>query len=532
MNTTVYFRFVALFVAAFFSLLHPMASVKSDRRFNVVRVLPGDLSGDGLQVYERIRELHQAAFLLGEDTRVEYPHKMEVDIEIPSGATPIPLTRNTDFNGCTFCVENTSVDNLFLFSMDRRNDLQDNETVEFETLAQAARRITVSGDIIDGGDFSSMSVLAQGHKLLYVYDSLEWSTRRNLKIYRRDIIHIVDGKAQNRPIQPYTNSAGLICLYDDVDENVAPSFENLSFRRQSSSSKRTFLLKANGQIGLQIRGISIYTPREDSTQTERPIYGFDQCLYVRHSVNTLFEDIHVDGTYSAKASPGYALRMINLANTSIREIRADGAWGVTCGFYLNSVTLDGCVINRFDCHCYCADFVYRNCTICTGTEYFLGNSYCQLANAHGYMFFSHCRFVGVRPIVIDSSYSTAFSGFELIYQDCDFELSSQFYYLLEGLTYDDSVSQRSLPNLKLRDCRFCLPDNFPPNRICLFHFNNQADVGLYRDTVEYLTHVDVENVRILPESKSSVPVFLCNKNLTYRQDFTSRVLNSSFDALR
>ena len=76
MNTTIYFRFVALFVAAFFSLLHPMASVKSDRRFNVVRVLPGDLSGDGLQVYERIRELHQAAFLLGEDTRVEYPHKM------------------------------------------------------------------------------------------------------------------------------------------------------------------------------------------------------------------------------------------------------------------------------------------------------------------------------------------------------------------------------------------------------------------------------------------------------------------------
>ena len=71
MNTTVYFRFVSLFVAAFFSLLHPMASVKSDRRFNVVRVFPGDLSGDGLQVYERIRELHQAAFLLGEDTRVE-----------------------------------------------------------------------------------------------------------------------------------------------------------------------------------------------------------------------------------------------------------------------------------------------------------------------------------------------------------------------------------------------------------------------------------------------------------------------------
>ena len=105
MNTTVYFRFVALFVAAFFSLLHPMASVKSDRRFNVVRVFPGDLSGDGLQVYERIRELHQAAFLLGEDTRVEYLHKMKVDIEISSGATPIPLTRNTDFNGCTFCVE-------------------------------------------------------------------------------------------------------------------------------------------------------------------------------------------------------------------------------------------------------------------------------------------------------------------------------------------------------------------------------------------------------------------------------------------
>ncbi len=532
MSATIYFRFVALFVAAFFSLLHPMVSVKSNERFNVVRVFPEDLKGDGLQVYERIRELHQAAFLLGEDTRVEYPHKMMVDIEIPSGATPIPLTRNTDFNGCTFWVENTSVDNLFLFSMDRRNDLLDNETVDFDALAQAARRVTVSGDVIDGGDFSSVPVLAQGHKLLYVYDPQVWSVRRNLRIYRRDIIHIVEGKAQNRPIQPYTNTAGLICLYDDVDENIPPSFENLSFRRQPSSSKRTFLLKANGQIGLQIHGISIYTPREDSSQVERPVYGFDQCLFVRHSVNTHFENILVDGSYSAKTSPGYALRMINLANTSLREVRADGAWGVTCGFYLNTVTLDGCVLNRFDCHCYGADFVYRYCTICTGTEYFLGNCYCQLANAHGYMLFSHCRFVGVRPMVIDSSYSTAFSGFELTYQNCYFEVSSQFYYLVEGLTYDDSVPKRSLPNLKLRDCRFCLPENFPPNRIFLFHFNNQADAGLYRDTVDYLTHVDVENVHILSESMNSVPVLLCNKNLTYRPEFTARVLNSSFDALR
>lgn len=35
MNATIYSRFVVLFAAAFFSLLHPMASVKSNERINV-----------------------------------------------------------------------------------------------------------------------------------------------------------------------------------------------------------------------------------------------------------------------------------------------------------------------------------------------------------------------------------------------------------------------------------------------------------------------------------------------------------------
>ena len=70
-------------------------------------------------VYNRLREIHALALTHGSDTRVVYPLEATVNIEIPPGATTIPLTSNTDFNGCSFVVKNTSTDRFFLFSLDR-----------------------------------------------------------------------------------------------------------------------------------------------------------------------------------------------------------------------------------------------------------------------------------------------------------------------------------------------------------------------------------------------------------------------------
>lgn len=501
---------------------------------NIIRVMPSDLQGDGLTVYNRLCEIHASALALSPDTRVVYPSDISINIEIPLEATTIPLTCNTDFNGCSFLVKNTSKDNLFLFSLDCRSDLQDNETVNFSTLASAARKIDIKGSIIDSGDFSSVPALSHGHKLLYIYDPNVWSiggVSGTLEVFRRDIIHIVDGQAQNKPIRPYTETSNLMCFWDEVTVKASPTFENLTFTRTASSTQRTYLLKACGQVGLHVRNININTPREDTIPSERPHYLDDRCLYIRHSVNTVLENICVNGTYSRSNQHGYAFRMINLANTTLRNVQGDGAWGVQCGFFLNTVTLDGCTLNRFDCHCYCADFTYRNCIFKTDMAHYSSeNCSCQVACAYGDMQFAHCRFVDARPMIVSPMYSRGQSGFELSYYDCVFDVLPKYYYLVEGLTYDDTEDSRALPNLYMRDCIIDATRGTNARRYYLYHFNNQKNEGLYKDTVQYLNTVNLENVKVIAKNQQA-PVWLCNKKLNYQQHLIKRVLNCPFDSI-
>lgn len=520
-----------IYSALFCMLMCGFLSIANAGIRNVVRVSLADLQGDGQTVYQRLREIHASALSLGPDTWVVYPYRVKVNIAIPSGAKSIPLTSHTDFGGCTFSVKNMQEDELFLFSLERRTDLLDNETVDLNALARASRRVDVSGSMIDSGDFSMVPSLAQGCKLLYVYDPKVWSKRGNsLDIYRRDVVYIVDGKAQNLPVQPYVNCSGLMCFYDDVQEQNTSCFENLTFCRSDESSRRVYLLRTCGQVGLHVRNISIVTPKEDTVSPLKPKYENDRCLYIRHSVNTLIEDVNIDGTYSTIYKHGYGMRLINLANTTLRNVHGDASWGVTCGFYLNTVTLDDCVLNRFDCHCYCADFTYRHCTFQTDTsKYSSRNCMCQVACAYGYIHFMHCRFVDARPLVIECSYSGAFSGFELSYQDCYFDVDT-YPYLVEGLRFDNVEKSRCLPNLYMRDCSLHVSDETKGLSYFLFHFNNQKDEDVYKDTVDYHTTVNLENVNIFRKGKP-MSVRMCNKKLTYKLCATRRVLHSTFDTV-
>ncbi len=379
-----------------------------------------------------------------------------------------------------------------------------------------------------------MPELSHGYKLLYVYDPKVWSVggvSGTLEVYRRDIIYIVEGKAQNTPIFPYSRAEQVLCFYDDVTEGQAPSFENLVFSRMGTSTKRTFLLKACGQVGLRVRGVCVNTPEEDATLSLRPEYEDDQCLYIRHSVNTILEDVLVSGTYSAEHRHGYGMRLINLANTSLRNVRGDGAWGVQCGFYLNTVTLDNCVLNRFDCHCYCADFTYRHCTFKTDmARYSSENCSCQVSCANGYMRFAHCHFINARPMIVSPMYSGGFTGFELSYQNCLFDVLPRYYYLVEGLRFDNTEASRSLPNLYMRDCVINVSNGTDAGRYYLYHFNNQKNEDLYHNPVGYLGIVSLENVQVLSKGRN-VPIWLCNKKLNYHKDMLRRVVNCTCDSI-
>lgn len=516
----------------------PVMAQGSDSVPHTLYIRPSDLQGNGESVYRRLVARHREAMSLGRDTRVVYPRGRVARMTIPADAAPIPLTAHTDFGGCTFEVENQTVDHLFLFSMDARDDLQDDETIDIARLAQARRRVQVTGETIDRGDFTAIPALARGEHLLYIYDPRVWSVggvSGNLQVFRRDVIYVIDGRAQNAPIQPYAASDSLLCFYDDVKQHTAPAFEHLTFNRAASSTCCTYLFRACGQVGLQVRDIAMLTPPEDTTRALRPAYIDDRCIYVRHSVNTLLEDIHVDGTYSARHAHGYAFRLINLARTTLRRVTADGSWGINCGFYLGTVTLDACMLNRFDCHCYCAHFTFNHCTFRTDlSRYSSDHCCCTVTSAFGQMVFSHCRFVYARPLIVSPMYSGAFSGFDLAFRDCLFDVLPRYYYLVEGLRFDRSETMRSLPNLTLSRCTFRVSQGLDAGRIYLFHFNNQKNDDLYDREVGTLHSVILNRVRVLPAQPDGkpVPVWLCNKRLTYRRDMHINIHDCTFDEVQ
>ena len=298
-------------------------------------------------------------------------------------------------------------------------------------------------------EFSKAALISR-HKLLSVYDPKVWSigvVSGTPEVYRRDIIFIVNGRAQNMPICPYTESKGLVCLYDDVEQGRSPSFEHLAFSRTATSTKRTFLLEACGQVELQVGDVCIDMPEEDTTLRVRP------------------------------------------------------------------------------------EYTYRHCVFQTDmTRYSSENCSCQVSCASGYMHFAHCRFVKARPMIVNPVYSGGFSGFELSYRDCVFDVLPRYNYLVGELRFDDTEASGSLPNLYMRDCAINVLDGTEAGRYYLYHFNNQGNEGLYHNTVGYLSIVSLDNVQVVATGQD-VPIWLCNKKLNYRKDMLRRVVDSSCDSI-
>ncbi len=475
--------------------------------------------GKSVVSFRKLAEIHRNARLKGADTRVIYPKGKTLNITIPADAETIELTRVTDFNGCVFNVENTQMPDFFLYSLNRLPCFPEGEAYRVKLDAKVLPvRVGLPGELIDEGDFSSVPQLRRGDKMLYVFDNTEWTKRYGrLSIYRRDMIHVRDGVAQNKPIAPYSESKDIVCYYEEVDTSRV-FMGNLTFNRQIHSTKKVYLLDASGQYNLHVRNVELNTPAGTSG-----MYIDDRFLFVRYSFNTCFEDVRVNGTYSAVKTHGYAFRMINLLNTKFIRVEGDAPWGMTCGFFLNGLSVEECRINRMDCHCYGADFIFRNTVIRNNQDlYSEENANCKVSSMFGHLIFENCHFEKVRPVLIDPSYGRAFTGFDLLFRNCTFRVNPRYYYLVEGLQFNRDEAERCLPNLVMRDCHFDVSDGLQSNargRFFLFHFNSQKEETLYQNRVGHLSQVSMKNVTFSP-SLIPVSIWLCNKKLDFRSELT------------
>lgn len=364
---------------------------------------------NGIERYWVLYNTHKEASERG--VQVDYKDIDSLSIEIPKDAKPIPISKSCDFKGLRIHVINKEL-NLFLFE-----------------ISQDAEDIVVNKQMIDNGDFTTIPQLSQGEKLLFVKDLTPWVKQRQFFEYgatRRESLYLKNGKALNRVIMPYNNpQSDPRCSFVSVDgkERVV---SNLIFRRDSSSTHKTYLVKVFNQNGISFNNITTYTPQNDT------LYG--DCIYwIENCANIKLKNCTINGSYSQKRAYGYGIYMDNVYNSTFKNLKSETNWGVFCTRSMNQVFLKGCSVNRFDTHCYGRDVTCKDC-------YFYDRE-CSYTSFYGTVSYKRCIFDDCLPFHIDYTYDV-YTPFRAEMKNCVFRPSKKHdslifgEYLLEKDNYD------------------------------------------------------------------------------------------------
>ena len=381
-----------------------------------------------------LKRCHDYAITTG--AAVDYHGIDSIRLEIPMDAQNIPLSYYTDFAGVKMIVNNANK-NFWFFKM-----FQESTPVE------------ITGSEIDKGDFRDNSSLKTGNKMLIIEDSIPWITERigyegTALCKRKDILLLRKGRALNHTIQPYNNHySAPQASFIDVD-GKKKIVKNLNFVRTSTSDYITYLMYVANQCDVVLSNICITTP-EGSNLTN------DSGIILENCGNVELNDIHINKTYSEINSTGYGVRLLNVYNTTINRMVANGNWGVFNDRNVNKATLIDCNVNRFDCHYYGRDFTFENC-VCE-------DMYNQYASVYGTIKYKNCIFKNYRSVLLESSFN-AFTPFDVIWENCDFYLTKErnFFLTLFGVPQKinsrPELSKKSIPNMTVKNCRvFCDED--------------------------------------------------------------------------
>jgi len=273
----------------------------------------------------------------------------------------------------------------------------------------------ISKKDVDCGLFHHIDELNDGTKLLYVEDAHFWTTQNSSTKYRKDILLIKDGQAQNSVIAPYdTNGTLLTCRYCTTDESEK-WIKNLTLVRpyNPGSNNVCKLVKAQYQNNVLFENITIGFDQYPSSDT----IGGDACFQIENSTNISFKNVTINGTYSTLSDFGYGIELNNVWNSRFENLEAFGHWGVFGNNNISYAYLKNCHINRLDLHLYGKDIICESCIFekYQNSPDTSTHRYNRFDGLYGILLYKNCTFNDFCPVRIDYEYKV-FTGFDCIIQ--------------------------------------------------------------------------------------------------------------------
>ena len=354
------------------------------------------------------------------------------------------------------------------------------------SLRSKVKPVKIPKDAIDDGNVRKVPELCSGNKLLIIQDETPWilvrlgydnSTHKS----RKDVLQIGNGKAQNKVICSYNNAnSNPSAWYTEIEEreNI---IKNVNFIRTNESTAITNFLEVRYKCHIRIENVNILTPQTGEIDSGDSVFFIEDCADL--SMNNII----INGTYSEKRKTGYGIRLMNVYDTKICRLYAKCKWGVFGNYNINKVRLKKCDLNRFDVHSYGTDIKCEGCKF--------HGLYNQFSSIFGTILFENCKFEDEVPFLQESSFN-AFTPFDLIWRNCEFELTKRKNYLVtlfgvpEVINYRPELSAKCLPNIELSNCRIVIPNKV--NKWYLIETRG----GKYKGDFDYISKIKLGRVKI------------------------------------
>lgn len=350
--------------------------------------------------------------------------------------------------------------------------------------------IDVTKKEIDKGCFKNIEALKKGEKLLIIKDENPWilvrlGYKNSTPKFRKDVMLIRNGKAQNKTICPYNNDySNPSVTYADVsDEEIV--IKNLNFIRSKESSEKTNLLEIRNTAHIRINNITITTPKNELNYS-------DAAFVIEDCADLTMNDITINGTYSDKNKDGYGIRLLNVYDTKINGLYAKCKWGVFGNYNVNKAILCDCDINRFDVHSYGRDFMFNRCNF--------SDCYNQFASVYGNITFNECVFENQIPFLQESTFN-AFTPFELMFKSCVFYLDKKHNYIItlygvpEVINERHELGKKCLPNIVVNNCDVHIPDE-----VTKWYLIQTRGVK-YKENFDYIRRIILNGIKLYGNDK-------------------------------
>ena len=448
--------------------------------------------------YNVLAACHKEAYITG--AAVSYQGINLIEIEIPKGAIPMPLTITTDFCGVTLKIFNENQD-VFLFEM--IND---------------RCKVDISGrDLHKNARLYKQEFITGCHMLMVQDDSL-WVYRRRNKNYgakRRDMLLVKNGVVQNEPVCSYDTPSSKPSVFLCNADFSGVRFGNITMIRDSCSTKKTYLVHFANVYNLVLSNINIITPNPQKLYADRVICCenvFKMCL----------NNIRIEGTYSQIDKYGYGLDFNNIFDLRVNQMYARSNWGIFGMNNVNCTTLKDCDINRFDIHCYGKDVKAKGCIF--------NDLYNQFSSVYGCVEFKDCVFNNFIPVLIESSYN-AYTPFNITFTKCLFNMNSKRNYLINLLGLEEEhnsrpeLSRKSLPNIFIQDCTVNFIENqreLVSNKgVPMWYVVKTGNVR-YKETLDNISYITIDGLSVSQSCEFDIfsnelcttkPIYVIIKNM-------------------